>query len=92
MKNQQALPLPLISKLSMIWDKLRDSITVQDSSAAIMQSIVQDILDYAQIKVGKFRKVIKRFNVRESVERVMSVQRNKANELGLEFKAIFHNI
>lgn len=33
-----------------------------------MQFIVQDLLDYAQIKAGKFRKNISTFNIKESIE------------------------
>jgi len=46
---------------------------------------VQDFLDYSQIKSGKFRVNAKQFNVIETVEKVMSIQRDKANELGIEF-------
>ena len=45
-----------------------------------MGFIVQDLLDYAQIKSDKFRKNIAMFNIIESVEKVMSIQRTKAND------------
>jgi hypothetical protein len=38
-----------------------------------MNFMVQDLLDYAQIKANKFRKVLKHFNIRESVEKVMCI-------------------
>jgi signal transduction histidine kinase len=50
-----------------------------------MTFIVQDLLDYAQIKAGKFRKNITSFNIKESIEKVMCIQRNKAGEKNLEF-------
>ena len=65
---------------------------MQDSSANIMNFIVQDMLDYAQIKSDKFRKVNKQFDIRESVEKVMCIQRQKAKDLGIEFTAEFVNI
>jgi len=46
---------------------------VQESSASLMTFLIQDLLDYAQIKAGKFRKNIKEFNVREAIEEVMSI-------------------
>lgn len=56
-----------------------------------MTFIVQDLLDYAQIKAGKFRKNISTFDIRESVEKVMCIQRTKAEEKGLEFYAQYEN-
>jgi len=53
--------------------------------------LVQDFLDYAQIKSGNFRINIRLFNVREVVEQVMCIQRQKAIDLGIEFKAVFVN-
>lgn len=40
-----------------------------------MNFMVQDMLDLAQIKSGKFRKNIKEFNIRKTIEKVMSIQR-----------------
>jgi signal transduction histidine kinase len=57
-----------------------------------MSFMVQDLLDYAQIKANKFRKVLKTFNIRESVERVMCIQRKKAQEQTIEFYPEFVNI
>lgn len=47
--------------------------------------MVQDLLDYAQIKAGKFRKNISEFNIRKSVEKVMSIQRLSAQKKGIDF-------
>ena len=57
-----------------------------------MTFIVQDLLDYAQIKAGKFRKNITSFNIRESIEKVMCIQRMKAEEKNLDFNVQFINI
>jgi Ca2+-binding EF-hand superfamily protein len=57
---------------------LHEGFKVQESSANIMCFMVQDLLDYAQIKAEKFRKVLKTFNIRESVDKVMCIQRQKA--------------
>ena len=56
-----------------------------------MTFIVQDLLDYAQIKAGKFRKNISTFDIRESIEKVMCIQREKAHEKGIEFSTQFIN-
>ena len=57
-----------------------------------MSFMVQDLLDYAQIKANKFRKVLKTFNIRDSIESVMCIQRQKAKDLGIQFTAEFVNI
>ena len=38
-----------------------------------MEFLVQDLLDYAQIKAGKFRKNIKSFNIKEAIEQVIDI-------------------
>jgi signal transduction histidine kinase len=47
---------------------------VEESSTDLMNFMIQDLLDYAQIKAGKFRKNIARFDIRKAVEKVMDVQ------------------
>ena len=32
-----------------------------------MEFLVQDLLDYAQLKAGKFRKNIKKFNIQDAI-------------------------
>ena len=41
---------------------------VQESSANLMSFLIQDLLDFAQIKAGKFRKNIENFNIIDAVE------------------------
>jgi len=53
-------------------------VKVEKSSTDLMSFLIQDLLDYAQIKAGKFRKNIKRFNVRESVQSVIDIQLKQA--------------
>lgn len=55
--------------------ELKDGLLVQEASTNFMYFIVQDLLDYAQIKSGKFRRNMLLFNIREAVEQVMCIQR-----------------
>jgi len=41
---------------------------------------VQDLLDFAQIKVGKFKKQITKFSVSELVKSVIRMQKDKAEQ------------
>jgi len=49
-------------------------------------------LDYSQIKAGKFRTNVKKFNIRDAIDKVMSIQSQKAKDTGLEFTARYLNI
>jgi len=49
------------------------------------------LLDFAQIKGDKFRKNNLVFNIKEAVEKVMSIQRQKAINKDLDFEAEFIN-
>ena len=57
-----------------------------------MNYMIQDLLDFAQIKAGKFRKNISMFDIRESVEKVMCIQRKKAEEKNIQFEVIYNNV
>lgn len=48
------------------------------------------MLDYSQIKAGKFRKHVTRFCVREAVEDVISLQRDLAQRKGITLGAKFN--
>ena len=38
-----------------------------------MAYLIQDLLDYSQIKAGKFRKNLKPFNIKDAIEEVMCI-------------------
>ena len=81
----------LLDKISEISKSLHSGLKIQQSSANIMTFIVQDLLDYAQIKAGKFRKNITSFNIKDSIEKVMCIQRRKAEEKNLDFRIEYIN-
>ena len=54
--------------------------------------MIHDLLDYAQIKAGKFRKNISTFNIRDVIEEVVSIQRSKAQAKGIDLPIEFVNI
>ena len=57
-----------------------------------MSFLIQDLLDFAQIKEGKFRKNICQFNIREAIEEVMSIQRHAIDQKVIQFTASYENI
>ena len=72
-----------LKKIDSIMESLEEGLAIQDASAKLMSFLVQDFLDYAQIKSGKFRRNIKEFNAAESVNKVMAMQKEKAKAQGI---------
>jgi signal transduction histidine kinase len=54
-----------------------------------MNFIIQDLLDFAQIKADRFRQNIKSFNIRDCVEKVMLMLQQKAIEKDIDFMVEF---
>lgn len=54
-----------------------------------MAFLVDDLLDFAQLNAGKFRKVIKKFELKESIDEVIDIQKDKAHMGGIKLSAIF---
>jgi signal transduction histidine kinase len=45
-----------------------------------MHFTIQDLLDYAQIRADKFRKNISKFNVVDTVKKVIAIQQQQADQ------------
>ncbi len=52
---------------------MKVSTKIQESSANIMNFLVDDLLDFSQINAGKFRSVVSTFNVKEAIEEVLAI-------------------
>ena len=50
---------------------------------------VQDILDYAQLKAGKFIKDIKTFNIKRAVADIRSIQEYQAQARNIQISSEF---
>lgn len=59
---------PIRDKMNEILNKLIKGCKVQSSSANLMEFLVQDLLDFAQIRAGKFRKNLSSFNIKEAID------------------------
>ena len=59
------------------------------SSSNLLLVNVEDILGFAQIKAGKFSKIIKKFNIRRCIQEIIDIQSYQAQSknirIGLEF-------
>ena len=58
----------------------------------MMNSLVHDFLDFSQIKAGKFRKNITKFDIRQTVNKVILIQKLKAKDHDIYLRANFENL
>lgn len=56
----------------------------------MMGFLVDDLLDFAQINAGKFRKVITSFDLKEAIEEVVNIQKDKAQMGGIKLSSSYH--
>lgn len=69
-----------------ILGKYHETYKIQKNSERILNFLVDDILDYAQISAGKFRERISKFNLQKCVKQILSILSFKAESLGIIFK------
>ena len=50
----------------------------------MMSFLVDDLLDFAQLNAGKFRKVIKQFDLIDAIDEVVMIQNEKAKLGGVK--------
>ena len=70
-------------------NEFENSIKIQKSSSSLLLMNVEDILGYAQIKANKFNKIIKKINIKKSVEDIIQIQQYQADSLNITLKAQF---
>lgn len=46
---------------------------IQTSSSNLLLLNVEDILGFAQLKAGKFIKIIKKFNIKRAIDEIISI-------------------
>lgn len=71
--------------------KREKSTTLQLSATQILNFLVNDMLDYAQLSSGQFRKFFKKFNLIESVKDIVNIMKYKADEFGIDIRLDFNN-
>ena len=49
----------------------------------MMSFLVDDLLDFAQLNAGKFRKTITEFDLSEAIQEMINVQKDKASMGGI---------
>lgn len=74
----------LKKKLKDIWNQQMESIKVQSSSTKMLNFLVNDMLDFAQMRSGKFRKNNNNFDLKEAINEIVSIQMMKAEFCGIQ--------
>jgi signal transduction histidine kinase len=69
----QNLDNKVCKKLRPILTMIESSSKISDSSSCMMNFLVEDLLDFAQINAGKFRKVIQEFDLREAIQEMVDI-------------------
>ena len=90
-KNKSAFSGDLGKKMKEIQKMMDQSNKIQDASATLMSFLVDDLLDFAQLNAGKFRVEDKEFDLKEAIEEVISIQKDKANMMGIKLESIYKN-
>lgn len=54
-----------------------------------MSFLVDDLLDFAQLNAGKFRKVVRQFDLREAIEEIVAIQKDKASMGGIKLQSAY---
>ena len=57
-----------------------------------MEYLIQDLLDYSQIKAGKFRKSLKYFDIKNTVIEAMGILKTKADAKNISLECQFENL
>ena len=64
---------------------------IQTSSSNLLLLNVEDILGFAQLKAGKFTKIIKRFSIKRCIEEIISIQFYQAKSKNIDMISEFYN-
>ena len=77
--------------LSRILNRQENSSMVQFSAVKILSYLVNDMLDYAQLSAGQFRKFQCIFNLPDAINEIVQVMNYKAEELGIRIELAYQN-
>ena len=84
-----------MDKLKKYLGKLKEqslqSIRIQSSSTKILNFLVNDMLDFAQLRNGKLRKDISQFDIYEAIQEIVNLQLDKAKFLGIKLTLEMEN-
>lgn len=80
------------NQINEILTQLKEGNDVQKASTKIIQFLIQDLLDYSQINQNKFRQNIQQFDLKNSINEIICIQKMKAESKGIQLVADFSNL
>ena len=72
-------------------EQYENSVDIQSSSKSVLKFLVSDLLDFSQLKSGKFRKNIQFFNLKDCIQEMIMVLKYKASQMDVEIEMSFKN-
>jgi len=63
----------LSDELYNVLEEVTKSNSVMTSSSNLLLLNVEDILGFAQIKAGKFVKIVKKFNIKRAIDEIVGI-------------------
>jgi signal transduction histidine kinase len=57
-----------------------------------MENLIQDLLDFAQIKAGKFRMNLTYFDLKNTIKEVLEILQQKADAKSISLEYNFENL
>ena len=79
------------SILQEVHNEQSESLKIQTSSTKILNFLVNDMLDFAQLRSGKFRRDLSSFNIKEAIQEIVNVQLLKAEFQGNKLSFVMAN-
>ena len=79
------------SILQEVHNEQSESLKIQTSSTKILNFLVNDMLDFAQLRSGKFRRDLSSFNIKEAIQEIVNVQLLKAEFQGIKLSFVMAN-
>jgi len=88
-ENCEILKQTIFAELEDVYDEVLKSVNIMSSSSQLLLLNVEDILGFAQLKAGKFVKILKRFNIKRAIEDIVNIQMYQAESKNISIHTKF---
>lgn len=85
-------PIRFKERLTRMRRKIGGALLINISSEKLITFLVEDFLDLAQVRSGKFRRVDKNFRVCEPIEEVVGILSFKASHKNIDIKCTYDGL
>lgn len=78
-------------ELQLIYKQYSESVSIQSTSTRLLNFLVNDMLDFASVQSGKFRKECSNFDIKDSIMEIMLILQFKADQFGININLDMSN-